>query len=795
MYALAFMLAAVALAGPMFPPGLAATGATVVEVDTAMPEDGGVYAPHSQTGFGADSVESRVQAAVVQALTLYLLEGEDALGLIMPADIPDADAAYQFVLDAATLEMVARGAFPDLSGVKVDAINMADRPADRILDDLERDGGTWVEYLATNPVNGLVQPKRTWLYLYDGYIFGSGHYLPESEVKYLVADTILLYKSEGPNAFDMITPEAALPTSGLYPFVFNASTLKTVAHGAIPDRVGHVPYAIIHTGDRPIEVVLDDLHRDASTWVEYVFTNPDSGTAQLKRTWLQLFDGYIFASGYYLPDHALQSQVDEAISLYGLYGEGSFETITGSGEHAATHGAPDRGCAGPMAGMAKGPTAPHRFVLNGTVLETVAHAGLPGKVGSIDGGLATVLEGALSGLREGGDVWTSYMYENPHTCTQQLARTYLTAHDGYIFGSGYFMPDSRAQSLVDRAIYTYKSQQGADAFADIGSWKFDRSDMYSFVRNATHVVAHSTVPYLEGPLSQMRETSLGAIPAAEGTGTSAWQVFVSTSPYTSTLQVSRAYVSPYDNYLFGSVYSVADAGARSAVDHAMLIYGSDTGNGAWMDMLGPGGPIATDYGHPFVLNATTWTEAAGELPDGEVAAMQETSVKPFGKILEDLEDHGETWVLHLSTHPDTGAEQYKRTYLEVRDGFVFGAGYYILDSQAQAIVHLGISEYGREGGDAPGSGILGTVPNQLFAVDPYTGMAQQVGRYASEASDWESISRSASVEGILDELEDGYGEWVVYEFANPLTGTVEVKRAWLALHDGLVFGSGYSGGR
>jgi hypothetical protein len=90
--------------------------------------------------------------------------------------------------------------------------------------DLERDGGTWVEYRFANPATGQEERKiswlylylnpatgqedrkdgyvfgsgATWLYLYDGYVFGAGYYIdPATAVQRVVGGTIDAYQSEG----------------------------------------------------------------------------------------------------------------------------------------------------------------------------------------------------------------------------------------------------------------------------------------------------------------------------------------------------------------------------------------------------------------------------------------------------------------------------------------------------------------------------------------------------------------------------------------------------------------------
>ena len=740
---------------------------------------------HTQDRFDVDSIESRVQAAAIKALFLYHAEGTAAFDLITPTEIIHADIIYPFVLDAATLKTVANGAYPDFAGEVPDDLVNADRPAHRILADLERGRSTWVEYMASNPDNELIQLKRSYLYLHDGYIFGSGHYLPESAVKYVAEDAVRLYESKGQEAFEIITPEATLRTDELYPFIFDAGTLKTVAHGAIPDRVGHVPYSILNTGDRPVEEIMADLERDGGTWVEYVFTNPATETRQLKRTWLYLHDGYVFSSGYYLPDYRIQAQVEEAHHLYRSHGEGAFGMITPESQRPLL--------------------AHYPFVLDADSLEIVAHGALPGLVGTAAGFLEEAdraLDRIMMDLSQGKGVWTAYMAENPGTRTPQLTRTYLYLHDGYVFGSGYFLPDSRIQSVADAAIYTYR-QKGTDAFDIIINGDLNRGDLYPFVRNSTsHMVAIGTLPHLLGTLP----TKILGLPsntveeALNERGQQLWSDVVLTNPGTGTDQVKRAWRIIHDGHYFGSSYTIPDASAQSMVDYAMFIYESNKENNAWISIITPDKPVTTDEFYPFVINATSWTRLAdGVVPDrvGKAETILDTSARSVENVLADLEIDGGTWVTYAFHNPSTGTEQLKRTYLQLRDGLVFGSGYYIFDSQVQAIAHSGVIKY--KGDRDVFLTNTDTSPEEavstyLFVVDPETGdtLAQNVDpALIGMMPDWDAIASALSITGILEDLETEPGVWASYAHTNPATGEVENKRTWLITHDGLIFGSGY----
>ena len=785
MPALVAMMATIALAGYMFPSGLAADDAMMSGQPDAMSSDGMAATLPEYARYDADSIDSRAQAAVVGALMLYWEDGPAAFEMITPEEALITDTIYPFVLDAETLETVAHGAFPDLTGVIADTLTRADSPIDIILADLERDGGTWVEYMATNPANGIIQPKRSWLYLHDGYIFGSGHYLSESEVKYTVEDAVRLYESKGQEAFEIITPEETLLVTELYPFIFNSATLKTVAHGAIPDRLGHVPYSILNTGDRPVEDIMADLERDGGTWVEYVFTNPATETKQLKRSWLYLYDGYIFSSGYYIQDSRAQSLVAEAIILYKANDEDAFDIIT-----------PE--VVDPLALQSA-------FVLDETTLEVVAHGLLPSLVGSTDQNLVAAdrsLERIMNDLRHKEGAWMWYMAQNPATLTDQLTYTYASLHDGYIFAAGYSLPDSRIQSVVDEAIYTYRNDPES-GFEVIASGTLNRLDIYPAVRNFTHIVAHGTLPHLIGPIPSFQTARSNADTwsvAAESGGT-VWSLYSFVNPFTGADQIKRGINILYDDYLFSSTYTVSDADTRSAVDYAIFTYESNKENNAWIDIITPDEPVMTDDLYPFVINATSWTRLAdGVVPDrvGKAETILDTSGRSVEDVLAELEANGSVWVTYTFHNPSTGIEQLKRTYLEMRDGLVFGSGYYLLDSQVQTAAHGSVLDYNVKGMNAALAGI-NTIPEQpvstyVFVVDPATGMvqAQNVNSdLISSTSDWDAISSDLSVDDILEEVDAEGGAWASYTFTNPVTGETESKRTWLIMHDGLVFGSGY----
>ena len=738
--------------------------------------------------YGVEHIENRVQQAVFDTVLQYVQDGVAAFDALTPDTPQYVDAIHPFVLDMETLAYVADASALHERGEYEDGLERGDRSLEHILGDIRNDGGTWFEYLCLNPGNGEREFKRVWLQEHDGYLFGAGYFLPGAKAQEVVHEAVELYVAEGSNAFDIITPDAYVTTAALYAFVVDASSpdLLAVAHGAFPDRIGRSAAAAISgTSDRPFEDVVKDLDRDGSTWVEYVYVNPDTNTDQLKRTWLYQHDGFIFASGYYVPDVRLQTLVDEAMRMYNLDGEGAFEAIT-----------PDE----PV--FASGS---YQFVMDGESLEMEAHGALPYLVGSkgvyLDGA-DKPLRAILDELDEHGDAWVAYVSENPGTRTDQLTRAYLRVHDGYVFGASYSFPDSRALSKVDEAIYTYRAELDP-TFATISSGALNERDLFPVVKNATNLLAHGTQPFLAGSESSKSHTAdirghtavyvkppfQHTAEALEAQGQDYWYQEIGLNTNFDLVQIRNNVARSYGDFVFHSGYFVVEGGVQSKVDLAIFSY-NENGRAAF-DAITPDAPVTTDESYPFVLDADTLEVVAyGASPDKVGAAYGHTlsaGPRSLDGILADIEADGHTWVIHTAVNPATGYEQLKRSWLEAKDGYIFGAGYYVPDSNVRDVVSYLITMYEH----APH--VLGQLRTEVnpahtgFIADPATGLTLR----NNPSLQWAAITAEVPADDIRRTLENEQGMWVTYQSVNPLTGEEEERRVWMALHGEYVFGRGY----
>ena len=115
-----------------------------------------------------------VQAVVSEMIRLYNHDPETAFDTI--SSFMSTDPHYPFVLDPNTDKVVAHGSNPLRVGVTSVVLTNADKTKAVIMEELENNEGTWVEYFFNNPSTGMEESKHSWLVLHDGYIFGSGYY-------------------------------------------------------------------------------------------------------------------------------------------------------------------------------------------------------------------------------------------------------------------------------------------------------------------------------------------------------------------------------------------------------------------------------------------------------------------------------------------------------------------------------------------------------------------------------------------------------------------------------------------
>ena len=256
--------------------------------------DGIIYA----TGYFI--ADSAAKSAVDLALLTYEDEPETAFDRITFGGRGNyTDAAYPFVINGTTHQMVAHGANPEFVDKCCSNANQetGDLPLDDVIEEIRSDGPAWFTYNVTNPDSGIVLEKRAWLAWHDGFIFGSGYHLYDSLVESIVAQYSFAYaESEDVNRLDTPAPE-----SHIYHFVIDTETMEVVVHGGGAELAADDSLSLT-AADRSADDILADLESSHGTWSEYTTTNPETGMQEHKRSWLTMQGKYVFGAGYYDSD-------------------------------------------------------------------------------------------------------------------------------------------------------------------------------------------------------------------------------------------------------------------------------------------------------------------------------------------------------------------------------------------------------------------------------------------------------------------------------------------------------------
>lgn len=178
---------------------------------------------------------------------------------------------------------------------------------------------------------------------------------------------------------------------------------------------------------------------------------------------------------------------------------------------------------------------------------------------------------------------------------------------------------------------------------------------------------------------------------------------------------------------------------------------------------------------------------------------------PVGSVIAALATPDGAWMDYLHINPSSGETQSKRSWLVRHDGMLFGAGWYEDGpsphrkpaAYTQAVVQRAIQLYGALGRDA-----LLEYYNSPESIDGqwYVYVIDSNDRIAAHAANPTLRGTHASAirdahgypsGRVIEALATAEGAWVDYTFANPATGSTQLKHGWVVSRDGLIFGSGW----
>ena len=461
--------------------------------------------------------------------------------------------------------------------------------------------------------------------------------------------------------------------------MINATSWTRLADGVVPARVGQ-PETILDTSGRSVDDVPAELRENGRIWLTYTFHNPATGVEQLKRTYLQLHDGLVFGSGYYILDSQVQAVTFSSVLQYEDKGKDA--------AIAAFDATPDE------------PLATYLFVVDPQTGTTLAQSVNPNLIGQVAdwGAITEVLatQDIIDAISRGTGTWVAYNHINPVTSNEETKRTWLVMHDGLIFGSGYYssnIPESDVIFAVSSTIRTYESNRADDAWIDVITFDepITTDALYPFVINATSWtrLADGVVPARVGQPETILDTSSRSVTDVldelEARG-SVWVTYTFHNPAAGVEQIKRSYLQLHDGLVFGSGYYTLDYQVQSALQGHILEYERDgrTSALASVDII-PDEPFTT---YLFVVDPQTGTTLAQNVNPNLIGQVADwgaiTEVLATQDIIDAISRGTGTWVAYNHINPVTSNEETKRTWLVMHDGLIFGSGYYVSDILAPA---------------------------------------------------------------------------------------------------------------
>ena len=642
----------------------------------------------------ADDPAVYTQAFVEAAISRYESAGRDAA--IAHYNAPESMDGqwYVFIIDENDM-IVSHAATPANVGVDIKALNGADGwPAGRVISRAASPEGAWVSYHFNNPVSGKVELKHSWLARHDGLIFGSGWYEdapdrasePGAYTQLVVERAIHLHETLGRQAaFEHYNSRRSVDGDW---YVFAIQNGRIAVHPTVRANIGMSLTGPLGTDIRGKDFGSEMLAANENgAWVEYVYLNPnDDNKYERKHSWLVKHDGIIYGSGWYETNVDFQADsdaftkayVEEAMSRYeadpdaALAYYSSPQSVIGDwymfivdkNDRVAAHG-----------------NVPERVGMD--IKERVAPNGYPhGRI--------------ISRVADADGEWIEYVLESPTTDEARVKRSWITRRGGVIFGSGWYEPAPSKTTdpagytklYVEQAIQMYKTLGEQAAVSFYNSQASVDGDWYgSIIGTNNRLSAHPNAELRGRSAASITDSSgyplgplLTAVPV-EGM----WIEYDFDRP-SGGVGAKHTWLVKRDGRVFSSGWyeaapsKTSEPGAftKRYIAKALQLYdiaGRDdffryynsraSVDGEWyMFAIDRAGDIVVQGANPSLrgqsIRGPLGTDSTGKNFGAEIMAATEEGM----------------WVEYQFDNPTTGQAERKRSWVVLRDGLIFGSGWY-----------------------------------------------------------------------------------------------------------------------
>ena len=376
-------------------------------------------------------------------------------------------------------------------------------------------------------------------------------YMPEEYTRFLVSEAIDRYESDGRDAtLDHYNSDESIDGQW-YVFIGDRDDVL-VAHAFNPDLVGLHASEVVGPNGYPSGLAVQAVADEDGEWFSYAFTNPATGAAETKHSWMVEHDGLVFGSGWYEPGPRksdapayTQAFVRQALNLYDAVGledtlayynssesiDGQWYVFIGDRDDVLVAHAFDPDLVGRHASEVVGPN------------------GYPS-------GLAV-----LAVADEDGE-WFSYTFTHPGTGAVETKHSWMVEHDGLVFGSGWYEAGPRksdapayTRTLVQKALNLYDALGLEDTVAYYSSEISVDGPWYVFIIGEDgRLIAHYD-PERMGLDAASLTDSAGRLYGPElvrATEEGGWVNYVKLNPETGREEQKHSWVVRHDGLVFGS---------------------------------------------------------------------------------------------------------------------------------------------------------------------------------------------------------------------------------------------------
>ena len=587
--------------------------------------------------------------------------------------------------------------------------------------------GRWVSYVFHNPATGEQQLKHAWADRYDGLLFVSGWYQyspvanvsleppttdkPAEFTQAYVQQAIDMYIAEGrEKTFEHYSSEESA-VGRWYLFIVDQEGDELVLHPN-PSLLGAASSQRRDSKGYLYGAEMLKTTEDGQ-WVSYFYRTYDGETPVEegnKHTWLKLHDGLIFASGWYenvvpLPtkeeDPAGFTQwfVQDAVDVYDVQGLDALlekyndpETVDGEWYIYVMD-------------------ADTTMLAHPTIKQLVGQrllgpAGVD-RVGNRFG--PEFLE-----VDEAGKWLRPYYFTNPESGDCEIKHSWAVRRGEVIIGSGWYrtpawhslLPSKCEQAhftvaTVKRAVERYRAEGLEATLAYHSSAKSVDDRWYTFIVDweTGEILAHPAATFIGQNVTVGSEAydDAGYFYAADLMRATPEGIFVrdvisvpttdERNPFHGIEEVKHYYAVLEDGLIFASGWYSAPPKSDDPSEYARLLVGralklyDDQGLEATLAHYNS--PESADGPwYVFVLedrDGDLYTIGHATLPDlvGTTRVRIDANGFNYGEAFAAItEEGGGEWVSYLFTHPQTGEDAPKHTWMVRRGNLLFGAGWY-----------------------------------------------------------------------------------------------------------------------